>query len=457
MESKLTFFNKFAYGVSDFGNNLIFVAVTNYLMFYYTDIVGLNLAVVGMMFLVIRVLDAIAGPVFGVLVDKTNTKWGKVRPWFLWMSIPYGLSAVLLFSLGMVDKQYQVVVAYITYGIFNVCYAGIGNAINSILPSLTPKVSERAQANMFRNVLGQIGGFSSSLIILPLVTLLGAGINQAGFFKAILIFSVVLVLAELTTFFGVREYEVNEKLEPIKLKEGLKALLPNIPWWLIATTNFIIFIGVVVKNSTAVYYYKYILDNANISAISNALGALAMIGGAIAVPILIKKFKMRNIVLFGLVIAVIGQGILYLSYNFLSVPLALIGNFIGSAGLGGAQSLMFVMTAETVDYAEWKFGIRAQGLLISMSTIGVNIGAGLAGVISSEVLAKFGFVANAAQTNSSIFGINLLFIVIPVLTYVICGFIMSFYRLDSESEKMHADLALRHAAEETAVLPENIG
>lgn len=440
MGKKLTLFNKVSYGFSDLGNNLVFVAVTNYLMFYYTDVVGMGLGAIGLLFLIIRIVDAVSGPVFGVLVDKTNTRFGKVRPWFLWMSIPYAISTILLFSIGSFHQNLQIPLAYITYGIFSLCYVGLGTAINAILPSLSADLGDRAQANMFRNILGQTGGLLSGLIILPLVTLLGGGINQPGFLKAMSIFAILLAICELVTFFGVREHVQAQTETPPTLKQSLSALLPNLPWWTIALTNLVIFLGVVVKISSMVYFFKYILNNANYSSVANSVNAVSMIIGALCIPLLIRRFKMRTIVIAGLGIAIAGQAILYIAATAVSIPIAMVGIFVSSFGLGSAQSLMFVMTAETVDYGEWRFGVRAQGFLISMSTVGVNIGAGLAGALTSFVLAAYSFVPNVQQSAQGIAGINMLFVVIPAIIFAICIGLISFYRLDADSKQMHQEL-----------------
>ncbi|MGX7040664.1 glycoside-pentoside-hexuronide (GPH):cation symporter [Leuconostoc lactis] len=425
MEQKLTVANKVAYGMSDFGNNLVFVAATNYLMFYYTDVASISLAATCILFLVVRIFDAFAGPIFGILVDKTQTRFGKVRPWFLWMAVPYAVSAVLLFSIAFFPVNARLPLAYATYAIFTICFAGLGTAINAILPSLSGDANERASANMFRNVLGQFGGLISGLAILPLVSLFGGLNSPKGFTIAMGIFAVILVMAEVFTFTNVRENVTPAQEKPVPLHDSIKALLPNGPWWTIIITNIIIFIGVVVKNSSTVYFFKYVLHNEGMSAIANLLSALAMIVGAITIPFLIRHFQMRTVVVGNLGIAIIGQGVLYVA----------------------AQSLMFVMTAETVDYGEWRFGVRAQGLLTSVSAIGASIGAGLAGVINSDILAHFHFVPNMTQTASGIMGINVCFVYGPAIIDAICIISIMFYGLDKLSAKMHADLQAKRQDE----------
>lgn len=226
------------------------------------------------------------------------------------------------------------------------------------------------------------------------------------------------------------------------LHDSIKALLPNGPWWTIIITNIIIFIGVVVKNSSTVYFFKYVLHNEGMSAIANSLSALAMIIGAITILFLIKRFQMRTVVIGNLGIAIIGQGVLLLAARQATIGVALVGVAVSAFGLGAAQSLMFMMTAETVD-----FGVRAQRLLTSVSAIGASIGAGLAGVINSEILARFHFVPNVTQTASGIMGINVCFVYGPAIIDAICIISIMFYGLDKVSARMHADLQAKRQAE----------
>lgn len=313
MEQKLTVANKVAYGMSDFGNNLVFVAATNYLMFYYMDVASISLAATGILFLVVRIFDAFAGPIFGILVDKTQTRFGKVRPWFYGGQCRTLCQPCCCSPLRFFPAHARLPLTYATYAIFTICFAGLGTAINAILPSLSGDANERASANMFRNVLGQFGGLISGLAILPLVSLFGGLNSPKGFTIAMGIFAVILVMAEVFTFTNVRENVTPAQEKPVPLHDSIKALLPNGPWWTIIITNIIIFIGVVVKNSSTVYFFKYVLHNEGMSAIANLLSALAMIIGAITIPFLIKHFQMRTVVVGNLGVAIIGQGVLYVA------------------------------------------------------------------------------------------------------------------------------------------------
>jgi len=439
----LSLLNKLAYGCSDMGNNIVFVVVTTYLMFYYTDILKLNLASVGLLFLIVRVADIFAGPIVGILVDRTTSKFGKARPWFLWMSVPYGLATILTFSIGYFPTTSHLTLAYLSYILFSFCMAGVNVPITAILPSLTTNQEERTSANAFRSVGGQIGGLIAGLVFLPLVSKVGSGINQNGFLIAIIIFAVISVLLFLTTFMGVREQNVEsdkKDVVTVSVKDGLKAMLPNLPWWILMIVNTIIFIGVVCKGSTMVYFFKYTMNNANLSSIANGVNSGAMIVGMMLIPSLVKHFKGKTVVILGLLVSILGQLILYAATPSNSVPIALAGIAIGSFGLGGAQSLMYVLFADTVDYGEYLSGIRAQGLLTSVGAAGTNLGAGLAGVLTSNVLLHFHFVANVTQTATSLTGIAICFIWAPIIIFAICILLMTFYHINySKKEGLNND------------------
>ncbi|GJM76046.1 hypothetical protein HMSSN036_82620 [Paenibacillus macerans] len=166
--------------MGDTASNLVFTIVTTYLMFFYTDVYGLNVAAVGTLFLVARLIDALDGPIFGVLIDRTSTKWGKSRPYFLWLSIPFGVVAILTFMTPDLSATGKIVYAYATYIALGILYAGVNIPLSSLLPSLTSNSQERTVVNTYRMVGGQTGAFIVNAAVLPLVAF-WAGQPAAGF------------------------------------------------------------------------------------------------------------------------------------------------------------------------------------------------------------------------------------------------------------------------------------
>ncbi|MDD3224570.1 MAG: MFS transporter [Clostridium sp.] len=440
---KLSLKEKISYGVSDSGYNILFTVVTSFLMFYYTDVVGMNVAVVGTLFLIVRVMDGISGPIIGALIDKTNTKWGKCRPWFLWFAAPYALISILTFAVPGISNSGKIVYMYITYILLNILALAVGSPITAMLPSLTTNLEERFKANSFRTMLGQISVIVAGSFTLPLVEVLGKGNSQKGFLFTMIVFGIISFALLMTTFRNTRERVVIPKAEEPKFKDSLKAILHNFPCLLLTLMNFVIFTGVVVKAQATVYFFKYNIGNVNIASIANAINALSMIVAMAFVPMIAKKMKNRNMVILGFAISIVGQGILYLAANNHSLVLTLVGISVAAAGLGGGQSVVFVMFADVVDYGQWKTGIRSQGLLTTFGTIGTNCGAGIAAVLMSFILASSGFVANAKQTVHSLNAISFCYVWLPIITLVICIVLMLFYKIDYIRDKILADLAER--------------
>lgn len=441
---KLSLKEKISYGVSDSGYNLLFTVVTSFLMFYYTDVVGMNVAVVGTLFLIVRVMDGVSGPIIGALIDKTNTKWGKCRPWFLWFAAPYALISILTFAVPGISNSGKIAYMYVTYILLNILALAVGSPITAMLPSLTTNLEERFKANSFRTILGQVSVIVAGSFTLPLVGILGKGNFKKGFFFTMIVFGIISFALLNTTFRNTRERVVPDKAEEPKFKESLKAILHNFPCVLLTFMNFVIFAGIVVKAQATVYFFKYNIGNVNIASIANALNALSMIVAMAFVPILAKKMKNRNLVILGFVISIIGQGILYLATTSHSLVLTLVGISVAAAGLGGGQSVVFVMFADVVDYGQWKTGVRSQGLLTTFGTIGTNCGAGIAAVLMSFILESSGFVANAKQTARSLNAISFCYVWLPAITLVICIVLMLFYKVDNIRDKILADLAERH-------------
>ncbi|WP_026883117.1 MFS transporter [Clostridium akagii] len=435
---------KLSYGASDAGYNLVFTVISSFLMFYYTDVAGVNIVAVGTLFLVVRVLDGVVSPIVGALIDKTNTRWGKIRPWFLWFTWPFAIIGVMTFSVPSIGANGQIVYMYVTYILMNIMASAVGVPITALLPSLTTNPQERIKANTFRCVCGQVSVLVASMATLPLVSILGHGNQKTGFFLTLLLYGVVAVCLQLTAFKNTKERVIVEKQKEAPLFISIKALVHNVPWWILAILNFVIFTGIVVKLQATVYFFKYNIGNENIASIANGLNAFAMILAMALVPIIAKKLKNKNIVILGLLISIAGQLILYIATTNHSIVITLMGAAIASFGLGGAQSIVFVMFADTVDYGEWKFKVRAQGLVTSAGTIGVQCGAGIAGVLMSFILSKAGFIPNVVEKSSALNAISFCYVWLPVITLIICIVLICFYRLDSCREEMLSELARRH-------------
>ncbi|MDM5336422.1 MFS transporter [Fictibacillus enclensis] len=435
---------KVSYGLGDTASNLVFTMVTTYLMFFYTDVFGLNVAAVGTLFLVARIIDAFDGPIIGMLIDQTSTKWGKSRPYFLWLAIPFGVVAVLTFMTPDLSPAGKVIYAYSTYIVLGISYAAINIPLSSLLPSMTSNSQERTVANTFRMVGSQVGALAVNAAVLPLVAFFGKGDQQDGFLYTMMLFASLAVIFFFITFVNTKERVETNGNKPLPLKLGIKALKGNKPWWILLFVNVILFVATIVMAQSTMYYFTYNVNRPDLVPVLNSIAALA-IAGIIAVPFLAKKIGKRNTLLAGFVIAIIGQTIVYTGVQTEVFSLIIAGRLCGYVGLGLVLGLKFAMIADTVDYGEWKSGIRAPGLLMAASTFGVKFGMGLGGAIGAWTLAMGGYVANQQQTASALLAIEFNFIWIPVICYILGFMAIWFYRLEKVEAKMIEELTEKHS------------
>jgi glycoside/pentoside/hexuronide:cation symporter, GPH family len=443
-DQKMSLLEKLSYGLGDTGSNLIYTVITTYLTYYFTDIYGLEAAAVGTLMLIARFVDMIDSPIFGILIDKTNTRWGKSRPWILWSSIPFTIVSILLFMGPELSASGKLAYAYIFYITANVLYAAVNNPLTTMLPSMSSNVQERTVANVFRMFGGQLGGLIVNLSLLPLVGYFGAGDQQKGFFYAMTLFSLMGLILFFVTFFNTRERVQNiSGAESVPVKESLKAIKGNRPWYAVSLLGIVFFMLYIMKLSAGIYYITYNIGKPEIISTVNTLAMCSLVG-ILAVPFLTKKFSKVLLINTGIAINIIGQIIIYMGGD--SVPMIIAGTIIGSIGMGLPAGLLFTLMADTVDYGEWKSGIRAQGILVSAAGIGIKLGSGLGGAIPAWLLAAGGYAANQQQSDSALQMISLSYIWLPIIFSVVSILIMAFvYKWEKPHHEIVAELEARRA------------
>ncbi|MBC2347056.1 MFS transporter [Listeria welshimeri] len=433
---------RISYGLSDTACNLAFQVIGTYLMFFYTDVYGISAAAVGTLFLVARVIDAFDGPIIGIFIDRTHTKWGKSRPFFLWFSIPFGLMCVLTFTTPDLTDGGKIVWAYVTYILVGILYSCVNLPITSILPSLTNNPKERTVLGTIRQFGGTIGQIIVTVFTLPIVALLGSGDQQKGFFLTILLFSIVAVVLLLNTFVNTKERITNVQ-KVVRVKDSVKAMKRNWPWMIMILMNFIYWMAMTMKNQTTVYFFKYNLGREDLVPIIMAL-AFGSLLTLLFTPTVANRMGKRNTMVMGLVLAIIGQIIMGIGAHNLSISIIIFGVVINAFGTGFISGLLSVMLADTVDYGEWKNGVRAQGLLTSASSFGAKFGMGIGGAMTAGILAMGGYQANKTQTAESLRAIEFNFVWIPIIGFVIAAIALFFYRADKQEKQYLVELEERN-------------
>lgn len=446
-EGKLSIKTKLSYGLGNLSANLVITTANAFISYFYTDSVGIAAAMVGIILLAGRILDGIADIVMGIVVDRTKTKYGKARPWLLRLALPYGLAMVLLFTTPSLGENGNVVYALVSYLFAMFIYTGINVPYNTLLAMQTQEQNERTQLSAYRTSIGFVGALLINIVTIPLVNALGGG-SQGWLIMAIiygaigsaLYFNCFLNCREMTAEESLRDIGLGKVKEP-SLRDGVKSLLKNKYWVMV------IIMGVI-GNLTAglggvnIYYAQYVLGNPNLVGLIGLASFLPIIAGVVMSGPLMVKFGKRNISMAGCVVAIIGCIPLAVGYD--NIPMIVAGLIV--RGLGSAPILVasLAMISDSLEYGEWKTGVRAEGLTFSAQSFSEKVGAGLGGALLGGILALGGYVGGAAeQSASAIMAMKIAFIYAQAGLMVIVLAMLYFYHLDEEYPQILAELQAR--------------
>lgn len=438
---------RFSYGCGDFGCNIIYTAMSAFLLFYYTDYAGVNAFAVGTIMMVSRFFDGISDVIMGVIVDRTRSKYGKARPWLLRMCVPFALSGILLFSVPTSwASAPKLVYVFITYNLVStVIYTAINVPYSALNALMTQDPYERSVLSIFRNLLATAGTLTINTFTLPLVEYFGN--NTSAWTKTFCVFGLLAVAAFLINFFGTKERvrsvaSESGKAEAVPFKVGIKALFQNKYWIMMTGTLALFFLMYSVNGGATVYYAKDILGDRNLVGTINGILNVVQIAAMFFIAMLVKKFGKRNVFALGMLLNILGMAVL----NFSGGAISLIAVSSAIRGVGNAcgGATMWAMVSDTIDYGEWKTGVRTEGLVNSACSFGYKIGNGIGSALLGLILEVGGYVGEAAaQSASALASIKVCFVWIPVAVYLIGLVTMRFYHLDREFDGIIEDLKNR--------------
>lgn len=458
VKEKISVREKACYGVGAMADALIWSSVSAFGTYYYTNSAGLAAGAVGTMFLVSRIFDGFSDVLMGLIIDKTHSKYGKARPWLLWMCIPYALAAVLLFSVPQSFSPIaKLVWAYITYNLVStVTYTAIIQPYATLGTLITDNQRDRTHLSIARMGVAMVGAVLLNFIVLPLVN--GFGGTPSAWTKTFAVLGAVAVVLFLIVFKNTKERlgegavqaeegseaTAEKKKSTIPTAKALKGLVTNKYW-----INRILF-GLLVTISTSttgvnVYYATYWLENDSIIGLLAIANVIPMILSLILVTRISGKIGPRNTVQIGLGVMVAGLLLQLIAPR--NLPLVLIGYAIRGFGTGLGTTLLLVMLGDTIDYGEWKNGFRTEGLIFSASNIGTKIGSGLGAALLGWCLAWGGFKAEAAvQSSGAMTAILVVFTIVPLVAAVLAFILNLFYDLDKKMPQILSDLKQRTEA-----------
>lgn len=448
---------KIAYGFGDAASSMFWKLFTTYLLFFYTDVFGIGAAAAGTMLLVTRAWDSFLDPLIGVLGDRTESRWGKFRPYILWVAIPFGIVAVLTFTTPDFSSDGKLVYAYITYSLMMMIYSLINVPYASLLGVISPDPKERTQLSSYRMIFAFIGSIIALLLVEPFVEIFSKMDNpkvpnlEFGWQMAAAVFAVMAVILFFLCFAWTKE-----RVKPISekknsLKDDLKDLLQNKPWWILLGAGICTLIFNSIRDGAAVYYFKYYVVETEalylglfdvsltLTTFYLVIGQAANILGILLVPMLSSRLGKKYTYLCAMAFAAFFSLIFYFMTGE-NVTLIMILQLVISMCAGIVTPLLWSMYADITDYSELKTGRRATGLIFSSSSMSQKLGWSLGGALAGWLLGYFGFKANVEQSHEVLTGIRLMLSVLPALGALLSVAFISFYPL---SEKNMEDITLK--------------
>ncbi|HTT56720.1 MAG TPA: MFS transporter [Opitutaceae bacterium] len=474
---------KIGYGFGDFASVLFWQSITMNLMFFYTDVFRIGTAakaaaIAGTMIGVSRLFDAVIDPIIGMTADRTQTRWGKFRPYLIWMALPLAISAVLMFTTPNFSPGGKIVYAYGTILLFMACYAGINIPYSSLLGVLTPDPTQRTSAASFKFTFAYIAGTVVSATSLILAKHLGNGQDTrdpAGWQKTIMLYGAVAIAFFVLTFLFTRERVSPPPAQKTSVGRDLIDLWTNGPWivLLFATLTMIMFVAS--RIGVTNYYFKYYITSyaegarhtipygflgwrfnwgfEEVTSVFNTVGQIFSIVGTLLIPLLTARIGKKNAFLLLFAVAIVSTAAFYvLTPEHLT--LIFVFQILGSVSGGPLSPVIWAMYADTADYSEWKRGRRATGLVFSASATCQKAGWTLGAVFTGLLLSSYGFIADKAQSLAVNHLLVALMSIIPAAFGLISVVLIFFYRLDEGTMKnIQVELENRRRAAGAAAGP----
>ena len=446
---KLT--EKIGYGFGDMASSMFCKLFGAYLMIFYTDVFGLPAAVVGTMFLITRIWDSAFDPIVGVVADRTHSRWGKFRPYLLWLAVPFGIIGVLTFVTPDWSPTGKLVYAYVTYSLMMMIYSAINVPYASLLGVMSPNPKERNTLSTYRMTFAYIGSFIALLLFMPLVNFFSGnskdlGDQQTGWTMAVVVIAILCIIL----FFGCFAW-TKERVKPIKeaqnpLKEDLKDLFKNKPWWILLGAGVAALVFNSIRDGATVYYFKYFVVEEDYATVSFfgmsfvlsglylALGQAANIIGVIAAAPVSNRIGKRNTYMWAMIIATVLSVIFYW-FDKEDLIWMFVFQALISICAGSIFPLLWSMYADCADYSELKTGNRATGLIFSSSSMSQKFGWAIGTAITGWLLGFFGFQANAVQSEEAISGIKMFLSFLPAVGTILSVVFISMYPLTEKKMK----------------------
>jgi Na+/melibiose symporter-like transporter len=480
---KVSFGEKVGYSLGDGSANLIFQMMMMFQMFFYTDVFGIKATAAGMILLFARVFDAFVDPVVGILSDRTNSKWGKYRPWLIWTAIPFAVFFVLAFTTPDLAERGKIIYAGISYTLLMSIYSFNNTPYSSLGGVMTSDNKERTSISTIRFITATIATFVVQGLTLPLVTKFGGSpVSSKGWVLTVTLFAVIGLVLMVITFFSTKERIAPPQNQKTPIKQDLKDIISNTPWKAMFVLTLFLFTTLALWGSSMSYYFNYVvdknalfafLDKAGLVGIANTemnvlktfldafglivyepekvfavgfslfnmIGQIVTLVGVIFLSQFLSNiFGKRNVFIICLALTAVFTGLFFVvSPTNITGIFAL--NILKSLAYAPTIPLLWAMMGDVADHSEWLHHRRATGFVFAGIVFALKAGLGIGGAICGAIIDSFGFVANAVQTDSAIHGIKLTASIIPAVTFFIGVIALFFYPISKAlNEKLQHEL-----------------
>jgi len=481
---KVTVLEKIGYSLGDFAANLVFQTLITYLAYFYTDIYGLKTTDASIVMLTVGLVAAfVFNPIIGILADRTNSKWGKFRPWILFTAIPLGVVAFLAFSTPDFSYKGKLIYAAVTYTFLLLMYASSNLPYSALSGVLTGDMAERNSISSYRFVAVMFAQFFVQVFMLPIIEYAGNGDKAAGIEAVMIWMAAIGTIMLLITFLTTRERIIPRLEQKSSIKDDLSDLSKNRPWLIMLVLTILVFITLAMKGGSYVYYFNNYVDKAALTkfispllstlsglginffgsdpisagfGLFNAGGIIFMIVGISLSKKLADKYGKRDVYKYGLLIATLFV-LIFIFFRPDNVILMFVSQILHGFSYGITIPILWAMIADVADYSEWKTNRRATAIIFSAMMVGLKAGLSIGGALVAWILSLYGYIpiqsavagTEIIQPETVAAGAKMLVSIYPSIPFLLGVGLLFFYVIDKKMEvKIEADLKDRRAKHE---------
>ncbi|HEX4415815.1 MAG TPA: MFS transporter [Lacipirellulaceae bacterium] len=451
VNQKLALREKFAYGVGDAGANLVFQTQITFLLFFYTNVLGIASGVAGTILLISRAIDACSDPIIGALADRTRTRWGHYRPWILWTAVPMAIALVLCYTAPDMSATAKVVWAIVTYNVLMAVYAANNIPYCALSGVMTSDPRERTSLSSWRFVCAMFATLVVNMFTLKMVDSLGGSDVALGYQWTMAAWGVVAVILFCITFTFTRERVLPSPRQRSTVRQDLSDLLHNKPWFELFGLALLIHVELALRGGGMLYYFKYYSRSADVFSwidnfgLFNGVGLAFVILGVSLSKWLVEWLGKKAAFRLCLVLSAVFMGLMATVPRDSLATLFLL-QILLQLSFGPTIPILWSMMADVVDYSEWETGRRSTALAFASIVFGLKLGLGIGGWLDGEALAWLGYSKDVALTATGERGIVMLISVVPAAALLIGAIVLRYYPLtDRMMDDIEIALAERRA------------